>query len=141
VGLALIFFSTTGLRSVALGGSTQTNLADKGEDYERFYVTDPEIKSALWLDRAPNGSIIYTDRYGQLRWLEATGRSAGLFLDVTPQTIAEHGWVYASRSNLINRHTRGEQGQRYAIYEWPGVFLNERFNTVYTNGSSAVYHR
>ena len=141
VGLALIFFSTTGLRSVALGGSTQTNLADKGEDYERFYVTDPEIQSALWLDRAPKGSIVYADRYGQLRWLEATGRSAGLLLDVTPQTIAEHGWVYASRTNLVNRHTRGEQGQRYAIYEWPGLFLNERFNTVYTNGSSAVYHR
>jgi uncharacterized membrane protein len=140
-GLALIFFSTTGLRSVALGGSTQTNLAAKGEDYERFYVTEPELKSALWLDRAPSGSIIYADRYGQLRWLEATGRSAGLLLDVTPQTIAEHGWVYASRSNLINRHTRGEQGQRYAIYEWPGLFLDERFNTVYTNGSSAVYHR
>jgi uncharacterized membrane protein len=141
VALALIFFSTTGLRSVALGGSTQTNLADKGEDYERFYVTDPEIKSAQWLDRAPDGSIIYADRYGQLRWLEATGRSAGLLLDVTPQTIAEHGWVYASRTNLINRHTRGEQGQRYSIYEWPGQFLDERFNTVYTNGSSAVYHR
>jgi hypothetical protein len=140
-GLVAIFVSTSGLRGVALGGGTPANLANKGEDYERFYVTPPELASAKWMTNAPNGSLVYTDRYGQLRVLAATGRTNGLLLDVTPETLGNHAWVYGSRTNVVDGRARGEVGQRYALYRWPARFLDEQFNLVYTNGSTAVWHR
>lgn len=141
LALAATFFGTSGLRAAAFGGGTPTNLANGGEDYERFYVTAPELAAARWVAGAPHGSMVYTDRYGQLRVLEATGRSQGVLLDVTPLTLDHHAWVYASRTNIDAGRARGEVKQKFAIYRWPARFLDENFNTVYSNGSSTVYHK
>jgi uncharacterized membrane protein len=140
--LAAIFLGTGGLRGVLVGGGTPTNLANKGEDYERFYVTAPELSAAKWLAAAaPHKGMIYTDRYGQLRFFGATARSSGLFLDVAPKTLDQHAWVYGTRNNVVKGRARAQQGSKYAIYQWPAQFLNDRYNRIYTNGSSEVWHR
>jgi uncharacterized membrane protein len=139
--LAFIYLSTSGMQGVVTGGGTSFNLASSGEDYQRFYVSSRELASATWLAGAPRNAVVYTDRYGQLRYLAATGRSKGLFLDPLPQTLDRHAWVYASRANTVQRLGRGQIGSRYATYRWPGPFLGRYFDTVYSNGNSKVYHR
>jgi uncharacterized membrane protein len=141
LGLVVLFIGNSGLRGALTGGGEPANLSNKGEDYERFYVTEPELASASWLTQAPHGALVYADRYGQLRVLAATGRTQGLLLDVTPGTLDGHAWVYASQSNVQLHRARGELGSQYAIYQWPVAYLNDNYNVVYTNGSSMVYHR
>lgn len=141
LGLVVLFAGNNGLRGALTGGGEPANLSNKGEDYERFYVTPPELSSASWLAQVPRGALVYADRYGQLRVLAATGRTQGLLLDVTPGTLDGHAWVYASQSNVQQHRARGELGSRYAIYRWPAAYLNDNYNVVYTNGSSMVYHR
>ena len=138
--LAVIFVTTSGLRGVAVGGGTPTNLADAGGDYERFYVTAPELAAARWVNGAPPGALVYADRYGQLRILGATGRADGLLLDVTPRTLDRRAWIYASRTNVQQGRARGGTGSRYTTYRWPS-FVAARYDTVYANGAAKVYHR
>lgn len=142
VALGVVLVGTSGLRGVAAGGGTTENVANKGEDFERFYVIPPELSAARWINAAaPRSALIYTDRYGQLRVLAATGRAKGPLFDLTPRTLDQHAWVYATRTNLVDQRARGETGSRYAIYAWPERFLADYWNTVYTTGTSAVYQR
>jgi hypothetical protein len=140
-GLATTLFATSGLLGATTGGSTPTNVTDRGEDFERFYVTPPELAAADWLAATPRRALVYTDRYGQLRVLAATGRTHGLLLDVTPRTLDRHAWVYASETNVSSGRARGDVGSRYAIFRWPRRFLDDYYDTVYSNGHSEVYHR
>jgi uncharacterized membrane protein len=145
VGAALalggVFLSSSGLRAVVAGGPATTNVADRGEDYERFYVAEPELAAARWLNTsAPKHDVIHADRYGQLRIYGTTPRAKGVFTDVMPELLDQHSWVYAYSANTLRGRARARYGDTYALYEWPSAFLRDNFNLVYDNGSARVYH-
>lgn len=140
--LALIFSSSSGLVGAALGGGTATNLSNSGEDYERFYMTTPELASARWLGTVVRpGQLVYADRYAQLPLIAETGISNGLMLDVTPMTLDQHAWVYASTTNVVDGRGRAQFNGDDVVYVFPAKFLDGNYNLVYTNGSSEVFHR
>lgn len=142
VVLAVLCLSVRGAFSAVLGGGTAVNLANSGEDYERFYMTEPEIAAALWLGRHEStDQYVYADRYAELRLAvvgEVTGRT---ITDVTPASINRSAWVYASRTNIIDGRARAFYDGEYVIYSFPINFLTENFDLVYTNGTSEVYYR
>ena len=70
-----------------------------------------------------------------------TGINTGLLLDVTPETLDQHAWVYASRTNVLDGQARASFAGHSISYVFPSRFLNANYNLVYTNGSSEVYHR
>jgi uncharacterized membrane protein len=140
--LAVFLVGSAGLSGAVLGGGTATNLANSGVDYEDFYMTTPELSAAAWLTRAaPPGQLVYADEYGQLR-LEAAGRKqSGLFGAVTPLTLDQYAWVYASRTNVIDKLARTTLRNDSATYAFPFYFLNQNYDVVFTDGSSEVFHR
>jgi uncharacterized membrane protein/glycosyltransferase involved in cell wall biosynthesis len=139
VGLALI--TTSGLRGTIVGGSTPTNLASTGEDFERFYFSQTDFAAARWLAaHAPPRDVIFTDRYGYLRFVGETGRSKNVFSVLTPTTLDPNAWIYAYSANFTGHRARGQEGNDFALYEWPS-FVDHFWNIAYTNGSSAVYGR
>ena len=140
--IAVIFVPSSGLAGAVLGGGTATNLANSGDDYEQFYVTAPELASATWLGtQLRSGQLVYTDEYGQLPLVSMTGISTGLLLDVTPQTLDQHAWVYATPTNVVDGQAHASFDGHSTSYVFPSRFLNANYNLVYTNGSSEVYHR
>jgi uncharacterized membrane protein len=141
--LTIMFIGTSGLLGAVLGGGTATNLANSGEDFERFYMTTPELASAVWLGQyVQPGQLVYADRYAQLPLIAMTGISHGLFNDVTPLTLNQHAWVYASRTNAVDGRARALYNQDHTVtYVFPAGFLDANYNLVYTNGSSEVFHR
>jgi uncharacterized membrane protein len=140
--LTVMFISTSGLIGVVLGGGTATNLANSGEDYERFYMTVPELASARWLGKSVRpGQLVYADRYAQLPLVAMTGITRGLFNAVTPGTLDQHAWVYADRSNVIGGRARAFYKGHTVTYVFPAGFLDANFDLVYTDGSSEVFHR
>ncbi len=142
IALGLLFLNTTGLRGTVTGGGTPANLAAKGEDYERYIVSQPELAAARWLNAAaPPEAIISADRYGQLRITGASGRTHGVLGNVTPSSLDEGAWVYADSANLTGHRARGLDGSKYATYAWPSSFIDDYWNLVYSNGSAAVYTR
>jgi hypothetical protein len=139
--LALPFAGGSGMVGAVLGGGTATNLANSGNDYEQFYVTQPELASASWLGtQIREGELVYADRYGQLPLVSQTGISDGLMLDITPQTLDRNAWVYASTTNVVERRARADLGNHNVIYVFPARFLNDYYDLVFTDGSSEVYH-
>jgi uncharacterized membrane protein len=141
-GLAVMFISTTGLVGVAFGGGTATNLANSGGDFEAFYMTSPELASAQWLGGFVRpGQLVYADRYAQLPLVAMTGISTGLVGDVTPLTINQHAWIYASSTNIVDRRSRALFDAHSVTYTFPAGFLDANYDLVYTDGSSEVFHR
>jgi uncharacterized membrane protein/glycosyltransferase involved in cell wall biosynthesis len=139
--LTLTFVGGSGLGGAVLGGGTATNLASSGDDYQEFYVTPPELSSASWLGgQVRPGQLVYADRYGQLPLVSQTGLSNGLLLDVTPQTLDQHAWVYASRTNVVDGVARADYGEHTVTYVFPRRFLQANYNLVFNDGSSKVYH-
>lgn len=142
VSLAVIFAVSNGLVGAVLGGGTATNLANRGEDYNRFYRTDTELAAAGWLgQRFRPGQLVYADEYAQLPLVSTTGIVNGLLLDVTPETLSSHAWVYASRTNVVDGQAHASFQGHSITYVFPSRFLNAHYDLVYTNGSSEVYHR
>jgi uncharacterized membrane protein len=141
--LTLMFIGTSGILGAVLGGGTTTNLANSGEDFERFYMTAPELASARWLGQSVRpGQLVYADRYAQLPLIAMTGITGALFNDVTPRTIDQYAWVYASTSNIVDHRARALfNGQDSVTYVFPAGFLDANYDLVFTDGSSEVFHR
>jgi uncharacterized membrane protein len=140
--LVIVFFNSTYLISVVFGGQTSVNLANSGPAFEYFYTTQPEIASAQWLGKnIQHGQLVYSDEYGQVPIAAAIGIQQGLFADLTPLTLNQNAWVYASRSNTVNGRAFALYRQHLATYAFPYDFLFSHYNLVYTNGSSEVFHR
>jgi uncharacterized membrane protein len=143
----VILICASGLADVALGGGTlgggtNVNLANSGEAFDRFYVTEPELASAGWLGKAARpGQLVYADRYAQLRLFAMTGSTLNLIGDVTPQTLNQHAWVYADRTNVLDHSAEALFNNSAVTYTFPAGFLNANYDLVYTNGSSEVFHR
>jgi hypothetical protein len=140
LALLLLFVSGSGLRAAIAGGRAPVNLAQRGEDFDRFYVSATERASARWFGLAPHGALLYADRYGVLRVIGTTGREGGLLHDVVPTVLDRHAWVYASNANVAGR-ARGQTQNASALYTWPSAYLDRYYKTVYTNGGSKVYKR
>jgi uncharacterized membrane protein len=140
--LALVFVNTSYLLGAVLGGQTSVNLANSGPAFEYYYSTAPEFASAQWLGKTVRpGQLVYADEYGQLPLVAVTGMQQGLFLDLTPQTLNQHAWVYASRTNVIDGRAFALYHDHLATYVFPAAFLDVNYDLVYTNGSSEVFHR
>ncbi|MGE4178040.1 MAG: hypothetical protein AB7G65_19620 [Thermoleophilia bacterium] len=141
VAMTLTLVTGTGLAATALG-SPSTNLADSGEDVERFYVTEPELAAAAWAGRAkPERELLYADRYGQLRVIAELGQVPRLMLEPTPRTLDRDAWVYTTHANAVLGRGRGVTGGRSAVYAFPSGFLADHWDRVYDNGTSEVFTR
>jgi uncharacterized membrane protein len=142
LSLALLFATNSGLAGAVLGGGTATNLANSGEDFERYQMTNAELSSASWLGaHASKNQLIYADRYAQLPLVAMIGLPRALLPDITPMTLDQHAWVYASTTNVIQGRARVLFGGRFVTYRFPLAFLKANYDTVYTDGSSEVFHR
>jgi hypothetical protein len=140
--LIIAFVNTTYLMSAIFGGQTSVNLANSGPAYEYFYTNAPEMAAANWLgSNVQPGQLVYADEYAQVPLAAATRISQGLFVDLTPQTINQHAWVYASRTNVIDKRAFALYNEHLATYVFPAAYLSGNYDLVYTDGSSEVFHR
>jgi uncharacterized membrane protein len=142
IGLLTILFGTSGLRAQVFGGGETTNLANAGEDYERFYISPQELAAAHWLGAvSPSDQLRYADGYAQVRMFAEGVSGRGLLTGITPRTIDRHAWVYGTDVNVVGGRVRGTVNRQYALFRWPGQYLDDYYNRVYSSGGSAVYHR
>lgn len=140
ISLLLMLVFLSGLSSVITGGNQTVNVANSGEDFERFYVLDQEVAAARWFGKnAPKDMPLYSDRYGQLRLIAYANRTPP-FPDLTPKTLNTSAWIYLTYTNNVLGRSRGQTGlNRVAEYITPKGFLNDYYPLVYDNGSAEVY--
>lgn len=141
--LGLFMLGTTGLGGVVVGGGTAANLSNSGSDYQEFVMTAPDLAAAAWVNKtAPIGQFIYADYYAQLRLDTVAGPSRpGVFDAITPETLDQHAWVYATNVNLKDNIVNSLLGGNVTNYAFPSRFLDSNYDVVYTDGSSEVFHR
>ncbi|MGB9112912.1 MAG: hypothetical protein WCF24_09330, partial [Acidimicrobiales bacterium] len=140
--LGLSFAISSGLADAVDGGGPAFVLYNKGEDFDRLYTTPSEQATATWLAaNAPANRVVYADNYASLQLREFTGMERAVFTAVTPLTIDQHAWVYASRTNIVLGRTWGGTSSGELDLAFPTAFLNRYFDAVYSTGTTAVYHR
>lgn len=138
--VAVVSVNTTYLVGAVVGRGTSDSLANRGEGFQRFYMTASELASAQWLGNAvAPGQLVYADRYAQLPVVAMTGITP--LVDVTPLTLNQQAWVYASVSNVIDGRARALFNENSVTYVFPADFLDANYDIVYTDGSSEVFHR
>jgi uncharacterized membrane protein len=143
--LTVIFICASGLANIMIGGplngGTPLSLASTGEDFNRYYLTAPELASSGWLgEAAAPKQFVYADHYAQLR-LFAMNNNLKPIGDITPLTLNQHAWVYASHTNIIGHIAEAFFDNSLITYRFPAGFLNANYDLVYTNGSSEVFYR
>ena len=69
------------------------------------------------------------------------GTDLRVISDLTPLTLNQHAWVYASRTNIIDHTAEVLFNNSRVTYSFPAAFLDANYDVVYTNGSSEVFHR
>ena len=58
---------------------------------------------------------------------------------LTPKTLDQGAYVYASEANVRGGRGRGAIGPDYAVYAFPSKFLDAEKATVYSTGSTRIY--
>jgi len=128
----------SGLLGTLTRAEVRGNLAQEGEDFERFYIHRSEYASATWLASVfHQGDAIAADRYGQLRLIEFTNLSSGITIDLTPPSVDRRAYVYVTETNLKGR-ARGAIGRQSVLFNFPAAFFGNTKGVVYTNGYSEV---
>ena len=140
--LVVAFLGNSGLATPLLGGNAPVSISNNGEDYADLYPTAQEKAAAEWLAAAvPPNRVIYADYYAQLRLDQFTDLRQGVFVDLIPQTIDQHAWVYASTTNVVHHRTWGLTNSGVLDLVFPTQFLDQYFNVVYSTGSTEIFHR
>jgi uncharacterized membrane protein len=114
-------------------------LENGGASYNVDYMTQQEVAAAKWLVKTAGPKpVIYTDEFGELRiWAGSTYTPATQTL-LTPATIAQGSWVFATGYNLSGT-AYGMINGDIATYRFPSAFLNRVKSTVYSSPSARVY--
>lgn len=140
--LVVAFLGNSGLATPLLGGNAPVSISNNGEDYADLYPTAQEKAAAEWLAAAvPPNRVIYADYYAQLRLDQFTDLRQGVFVDLIPQTIDQHAWVYASTTNVVHHRTWGLTNSGVLDLVFPTQFLDQYFSVVYSTGSTEIFHR
>ena len=140
--LVIAFVGNSGLAVPVVGGNPPLILSNKGEDHAAFYPDTQEQATAVWLEHAvPPGRVIYADYYAQLRLDQFTSLRKGVFIDLTPQTIDQSAWVYASTANVVGHRTWGVANSGILDIVFPSRFLQRYFDVVYSTGATEIFHR
>jgi uncharacterized membrane protein len=140
--LVIAFVGNSGLAVPVVGGDPPLILSNNGEDHAAFYPETQEKVTAAWLAKTVQPSrVIYADYYAQLRLDQFTNLRSGVFVDITPRTIDQHAWVYASTANVVGHRTWGPTSSGVLDIAFPSAFLREYFDVVYSTGATEIFHR
>jgi uncharacterized membrane protein len=140
--LVVAFVGNSGLAAPVVGGDPPLVLYNNGEDHAELYQSAQEKATAQWLASAvPRQRVIYADYFGQLRLDQFTDLRAAVFNDVTPRTIDQYAWIFASTTNVVDHRTWGATNSGLVDIVFPASFLDRYFNVVYSTGSTEVFHR
>ena len=135
------FLSSSGFNSNIIGGEPQMNLNNFGEEYDRFYTYESEVKSLEWLSKYYNQkNEIYLDRYATLKaYYFFKINEKNILEDILPSTIDKNAYVYSSYVNTINKRTFVYYGLKVMSYNFPTEFLNNNKNKIYNNGGGEIF--
>ena len=122
-----------------LGPGGSPLLENGGTAYNTDYMTQQEVAAARWLEKtAGRKPLISTDEFGELRIWAGTTYTAATQTLLTPATIDQRSWVFATGYNL-NGTAYGAVNDDASIYQFPIAFLNRVKSTVYSSPGARVY--
>ena len=84
-------------------------------------------------------TIVYADKYAELKFLPFSNITQNIITDLLPSTIDKNAYVYSSYANTIDRRTFAYYKHHELSYNYPHQFLGENKNKIYSNGYSEIF--
>lgn len=136
---SLMFILFSGVSAEVIGGTAFLHLHNYGDDYDKFYTHDQEVKSAQWLSsHYDTNQFIFTDEISNLR-LQSFGNITSAFPIVLPSAMYKNSYVYVRFANIARLRTDVSANGINILYSFPIDFLNKNKNLIYNNGGSSIY--
>lgn len=138
VSLSLLF--SGGVMTQMAGGVPTANLTNYGSNYQRLYQHETDRAAAAWLGdvRLP-GDAVFADPHASLRLTTEIDVHRNFFRDVTPETVNVDAFVFADRTNVVDRTTTAVYQGKIVQFTFPEEFLAGRKDLLYNNGQAKVY--
>lgn len=139
--VVMYFLIYTSVIYQMVGGSEPAyTFANYGAGYERSVVTDPEVKSAQWLEREGKlNYLIQADTDSQSRLYMSTLKPMAFFDNLMPAAIYRSGYIYLNNVNVKQKvFYTSFNGEPFRL-TIPYDFYNANKNLIYSNGSSEIY--
>jgi len=137
--IVLFFMYSNGFVYQIIGGTPVLLLNNFGAEYDQFYITQPEINSAKWLENnGDNNRILYADQVACLR-LTSFGHTMKCDYNILPSTIDKSSYVYLSNTNLQEGKVYKNYGTDFLTYTTPIEFLNNNKNLIYNSKGSEIF--
>jgi len=140
VAVGIAFLLAAGVITQFSGGKPTANLNNYGVDYSSLYVHQTDLAAVAWLgNHYDSTSTVYADDNAS-NFLQAAGNvNHGIFIDVTPETIAEGSYVFADYTNVKDSIASSAISGKTYNYTFPTHFLADHKDLLYTNGSARIY--
>ena len=136
----IYFLTNSGFIYQIIGGSKASiQLNNYGDYYDRCYIHDYDIQSAIWLsNHINNNSIVHIDqqKINTLKAFASKGQYANAIL---PSVIDRGAYVYSSYTNTIKKRAYVSIKGEMIIFNFPTEFLNLNKNKIYNNGKSEIF--
>jgi len=135
------FLVFSGFTIQLVGGEPRRNLSNFGEEHDRFYSYESEVKSLEWLSKYYNQKDeIYLDEFAILKAYSFSRiNEKNVLKYILPSIIDKNAYVYSSYTNKINKTTRVIYKSNFLEYNFPTEFLNDNKNKIYNNRGSEIF--
>lgn len=117
-------------------------LANRGNDYDSYYVSQSEVSAGKWLSqRHKPGEPISGDSYSRnkLRITLNPNVSQTISTTLVPSALPKEGYVVAMNINNQKHIAYATVDGGLIIYDYPFDFIESNKNTVYSNGLATLY--
>jgi uncharacterized membrane protein len=138
-GVQLLFYS--GFMLYWGGGPALIAFNNYGEDYDKFYTHDAEVRAAQWLSQNYHSNdFVFTNAPGRNKlWAYSTVDRQHIMNTTWPGSIGKDNFVYETYINTMSgKAIYTYMGDEYA-YTFPHDFLDETKDKLYSSGISQVY--
>lgn len=141
VCIYFIFVSNT-LSYFTASPSVPTGLANRGNDYQSYYVNQAEVSTGIWLRDHKEAEIpISGDSYARnkLRITLHPKLSQTVSTSLVPTALPKKGYIVAFTTNKQKGIAYATVGDGLITYKYPYEFIESEKNAVYSTAETTIY--
>ena len=138
--IIVCFFCTSGLANQLFFNVGGINYDNYSVMYEAFYTTDANVRALMWPPLVTSTQPVNFDHYSILQARAYSSLTYGRIREgILPSEIPKSGYVYASRSNVVDGITFEPYLDQQVSLNFPSDFLGNTKNIVYANNTTKLY--
>ncbi|PLS81296.1 hypothetical protein CYG49_02500 [Candidatus Saccharibacteria bacterium] len=140
--VSLYFIGSSSFADLIMFETGNINFSTSGITYSRFYVSDAEKATVIWIEENIQASkdLLYADRYSTLPLRAYSSfKKEDIRQGLLPNEIKTNSYIYVSNTNTNLGVGYGFYNNRVYSFNFPEDYLKNNKNVIYSTNKSEVY--